>query len=68
MWKLLKHRFEIVDSMSQVSQDHLLQENDQSMKVLKKIQAKAKLVSIGSFQSTELGRLKAHLLNSKLHG
>ncbi|XP_059670118.1 protein RST1 [Cornus florida] len=37
-------------------------------KVVKKIQARAKLVCVGSVPLSELGKLKAYLLNNKSHG
>ncbi|KAG5254553.1 protein RST [Salix suchowensis] len=43
----------------------LVQGGSQSNEVLKKIQAKVKLVRMGSIPLTELGRLKAYMLNSK---
>lgn len=39
-----------------------------SSETLKKIQAKAKLVKIGSLPQSELGKLKAYILNFKSHG
>jgi hypothetical protein len=53
---------------SQVSQEVLVQGDGQFIEVVKKIQAKAKLVRIGSLPFTELGRLKAYILNSESRG
>ncbi|XP_031286525.1 protein RST1-like isoform X1 [Pistacia vera] len=47
----------------QVSHMDPVQGDFQLTEVLKKIQAKAKLVRIGSFSLTELGKLKAYILN-----
>lgn len=47
----------------QVSHMDQAQDDFQLSEVLKKIQAKAKLVRVGSFQLTELGKLKAYILN-----
>ncbi|XP_044502428.1 protein RST1 isoform X3 [Mangifera indica] len=47
----------------QVSHMDQAQDDFQLSDVLKKIQAKAKLVRVGSFQLTELGKLKAYILN-----
>ncbi|KAG6720020.1 hypothetical protein I3842_03G037400 [Carya illinoinensis] len=40
----------------------------QPIELIKKMQAKAKLVSMGSLPLTELGRLKAYIFNSESHG
>lgn len=53
---------------SQVSQEDLQQRDGRLQEVLKKIQAKAKLVKIGSIPLTELGRLKALILNTDSDG
>lgn len=53
---------------SQVSQEDLQQRDGRLLEVLKKIQAKAKLVKIGSIPLTELGRLKALILNTDSDG
>lgn len=45
-----------------------LQGDVQLSEVVKKMQAKAKLVRIGSFPLTELGKLKAYILNFKSLG
>ncbi|XP_015879308.3 protein RST1 isoform X2 [Ziziphus jujuba] len=63
-----KSRRSWLSNFLQVSKEDLLQKGDQLIEVLKKIQAKAKLVRNGSFPLTELGRLKSHLLNSRSHG
>ena len=52
---------------SQVSQEDV-QKGNQFIEVLKKIQAKAKLVGFGCFTSAELGKVKSLLLNSKSQG
>ncbi|KAE8021495.1 hypothetical protein FH972_007379 [Carpinus fangiana] len=52
----------------QVSQEVLVQGDGQFIEAVKKIQAKAKLVRIGSLPLTELGRLKAYILNSESRG
>ncbi|ONI19666.1 hypothetical protein PRUPE_3G290500 [Prunus persica] len=52
----------------QVSQEDLQQRDGQLIGVLKKVQTKAKLVRIGSIPLTELGRLKAWILNTELNG
>lgn len=49
----------------QVPLGDLVQGGSQSNEVLKKILAKVKLVRMGSIPLTELGRLKAYMLNSK---
>lgn len=54
--------------LSQVSHLHSGQIDIQFVEVLKKIQAKAKLVRIGSIPLTELGKIKSYLLNSKSIG
>ncbi|KAM5552601.1 hypothetical protein ABKV19_025031, partial [Rosa sericea] len=51
-----------------VSQEGLQQRDGQRLDVLKKIQAKSKLVRIGSVPLTELGRLKALILNIESDG
>ncbi|XP_062010189.1 protein RST1 isoform X1 [Rosa rugosa] len=51
-----------------VSQEGLQQRDGQRLEVLKKIQAKSKLVRIGSIPLTELGRLKALILNIESDG
>lgn len=53
---------------SQVSQEDLGHGAGQFIDVVKKIQVKAKLVRIGSLPLTELGRLKAYILNSEPSG
>lgn len=53
---------------SQVSQGDLVHGAGQFIDVVKKIQVKAKLVRIGSLPLTELGRLKAYILNSEPSG
>ncbi|KAK4603584.1 hypothetical protein RGQ29_012198 [Quercus rubra] len=52
----------------QVSQEDLVHGAGQFIDVVKKIQVKAKLVRIGSLPLTELGRLKAYILNSESRG
>ncbi|XVF58012.1 hypothetical protein PTKIN_Ptkin07bG0028200 [Pterospermum kingtungense] len=52
----------------QVSHLYPGQGDIQFVEVLKKIQAKAKLVRIGSIPLTELGKIKSYLLNSKSPG
>ncbi|KAI5341216.1 hypothetical protein L3X38_020490 [Prunus dulcis] len=52
----------------QVSQEDLQQRDGQLIEVLKKVQTKAKLVRIGSIPLTELGRLKAWILNTESNG
>jgi hypothetical protein len=52
----------------QVPLGDLVQGGSQSNEVLKKILAKVKLVRMGSIPLTELGRLKAYMLNSKSKG
>jgi hypothetical protein len=52
----------------QVPLGDLVQGGTQSNEVLKKILAKVKLVRMGSIPLTELGRLKAYMLNSKSKG
>ncbi|VVA17769.1 PREDICTED: RST1 [Prunus dulcis] len=52
----------------QVSQEDLQQRDGQLIEVLKKVQTKAKLVRIGSIPLTELGRLKALILNTESNG
>ena len=54
--------------ISQVSQEGLVHGAGQFIEVVKKIQVKAKLVRIGSLPLTELGRLKAYMLNSESRG
>ncbi|CAB4275262.1 unnamed protein product [Prunus armeniaca] len=46
----------------------LQQRDGQLIEVLKKVQTKAKLVRIGSIPLTELGRLKAWILNTESNG
>ena len=53
---------------SQVSQEGLVHGTGQFIEVVKMIQVKAKLVRIGSLPLTELGRLKAYMLNSESRG
>lgn len=50
---------------SQVSHLDSVTRDVQFVEVLKKIQAKAKLVRIGSIPLTELGKSKSYLLNSE---
>ncbi|KAL5572771.1 hypothetical protein UlMin_022368 [Ulmus minor] len=52
----------------QVTQEDLTQNGELSNEVLKKMRAKANLVRVGCFPSTELGKIKPHILNSKSHG
>ncbi|XWS44143.1 hypothetical protein CRYUN_Cryun15aG0019200 [Craigia yunnanensis] len=52
----------------QVSHLHSVQRDIQFVEVLKKNQAKAKLVRIGSIPLTELGKIKSYLLNSESLG
>ncbi|XVE84015.1 hypothetical protein DITRI_Ditri16bG0134800 [Diplodiscus trichospermus] len=52
----------------QVSHLHSVQRDVQFVEVLKKIQAKAKLVRTGSIPLAELGKTKSYLLNSESHG
>lgn len=42
--------------------------NGQLFEVVKKIQAKSRLVRIGSIPLSELGRLKSYMLNCKTEG
>lgn len=58
----------LIAMSSQVSQEDLQQRDGRLLEVLKKIQAKAKLVKIGSIPLTELGRLKALILNTDSDG
>lgn len=53
---------------SQVPLVNLVQGDEQFNETLKKIVAKAKLVRMGSITLTELGRLKAYILNSRSYG
>lgn len=53
---------------SQVPLVNLVQGHEQFNETLKKIVAKAKLVRMGSITLTELGRLKAYILNSRSYG
>ncbi|XP_022750556.1 protein RST1 isoform X8 [Durio zibethinus] len=52
----------------QVSHLHSVQRDIQFVEVLRKIQAKAKLVRIGSIPLIELGKIKSYLLNSESLG
>ncbi|KAM1491327.1 hypothetical protein PS1_023795 [Malus domestica] len=52
----------------QVTQEDLQQKDGQLIQVLKKLQTKAKLVSVGSIPLTELGRLKSLILNTQSNG
>ena len=45
-----------------------MEDNGQFFEVVKKIQAKARLVRIGSIPLNELGRLKACMLNTRSQG
>ncbi|PON84247.1 Armadillo-type fold containing protein [Trema orientale] len=65
---LAKARRSWILNFLEVSQEDMLQKGDQFIVGLKKIQAKARLTKIGCLASTELGRLKARLLNYKCHG
>ncbi|KAL3526395.1 hypothetical protein ACH5RR_011051 [Cinchona calisaya] len=47
----------------QTSEMNFMEENGQLFEVVKKIQAKARLVQIGSIPLSELGKLKAYMLN-----
>ncbi|KAH9742397.1 protein RST1 [Citrus sinensis] len=63
-----KARREWVLDFLQVLHVNPLQGDVQLSEVVKKMQAKAKLVRIGSFPLTELGKLKAYILNFKSLG
>ncbi|KAJ9135366.1 hypothetical protein P3X46_032557 [Hevea brasiliensis] len=65
---LAKARGDWLLDFLQVPPVNLVQGDEQFNEVLKKIVAKAKLVRIGSITLTELGRLKAYILNSRSHG
>ncbi|XP_020534243.1 protein RST1 isoform X3 [Jatropha curcas] len=65
---LAKARRDWLLDFLQVPLENLVQGDGQFNEVLKKIVAKAKLVRIGSIPLSELGRLKAYILNSKFHG
>lgn len=52
----------------QVLEADLVQGDDHFIQVAKKIQARARLVKIDSIPLTELGRLKAYILNTGSHG
>ncbi|XP_038703770.1 protein RST1 isoform X2 [Tripterygium wilfordii] len=65
---LAKARHSWLSDFLQVSHVDLEGREGPSAEVLKMIQAKAKLVGIGSLPLTELGKLKAYILNSKPHG
>lgn len=57
-------------TISQVSEEEEdpVRRDGQFIELIKKMQAKAKLVRMGSLPLTELGRLKAYILNSESHG
>ncbi len=58
----------IIALSSQVSQDGLRPRDGRLVEGLKKIQDKAKLVRFGFIPFTELGRLKALILNTESDG
>ncbi|KAB2610199.1 protein RST1-like [Pyrus ussuriensis x Pyrus communis] len=63
-WLLNSCRYTItIYLLMHVTQEDLQQRDGQLIEVLKKIQTKAKLVSVGSISLTELGRLKPWILN-----
>nr|XP_011468296.1 PREDICTED: protein RST1 isoform X3 [Fragaria vesca subsp. vesca] len=66
--KARKHWLVNFLQVSQVSQDGLRPRDDRLVEGLKKIQAKAKLVRFGFIPLTELGRLKALILNTESDG
>ncbi|XP_043808563.1 protein RST1 isoform X3 [Manihot esculenta] len=65
---LAKARVNWLLDFLQVPLVNLIQGDEQFNETLKKIVAKAKLVRMGSITLTELGRLKAYILNSRSYG
>ncbi|CAL5325285.1 unnamed protein product [Camellia sinensis] len=55
-------------TLLQVSEANLVEGDGEFSKVVKTMQAKAKLVQIGSIPPSELGKLKAYLLNTRSDG
>uniref|UniRef100_A0A2P2K6W6 Protein RST1 isoform X1 n=1 Tax=Rhizophora mucronata TaxID=61149 RepID=A0A2P2K6W6_RHIMU len=65
---LAKAKGEWLLNFLQVPVMDLAQGDSLPMEVLKRVLAKAKLVRVGSFSLTEIGRLKSYILNSNAHG
>ncbi|KAF5961960.1 hypothetical protein HYC85_003169 [Camellia sinensis] len=57
-----------LDTREHVSEANLVEGDGEFSKVVKTMQAKAKLVQIGSIPPSELGKLKAYLLNTRSDG
>ncbi|KAI8028996.1 Protein RST1 [Camellia lanceoleosa] len=65
---LVKARQGWLFTLLQVSEVNLVEGDGEFSKVVKMMQAKARLVQIGSIPPSELGKLKAYLLNTRSDG